>query len=134
MKKLLFIAVLGIAVNTASHAQSMLDKAKTTATTAGFDVNSLTKSITQTLTTKLKLNETQVTKVSGAVSTFLQAKSQIMPLLKTNKAAYQQKQTSLFSNLKSSLATTLAKDQMTKFLGLKPATNDPSNVLSNLFY
>jgi hypothetical protein len=28
----------------------------------------------------------------------------------------------------------LAADQVTKFLGLKPATNDPKNLLSQLFY
>ena len=113
---------------------SMLDKAKTVATAAGFDVNKLTGSITNQLASKLSLTKIQLPKVSSAVSTFLAAKSQILPLLKTNKAAYQAKQTGLFNNLKSSLTGILVKDQMNKFLGLKPATNDPTNVLSNLFY
>ncbi len=134
MKQALLIAMCAVGFSSISNSQGILDKAKTVATVAGFDVKTLTKGITDKLTAKLALSATQVPKVTSAVNTFLQAKSQILPLLKTNKAAYATKQTGLLSNLKTNLATTLAKDQMNKFLGLKPATNDASNILSNLFY
>jgi hypothetical protein len=134
MRKVILIALVACSLSSVSYSQGILDKAKTVASAAGFDVNTLTKSITDKLTTKLGLSATQVPKVTSAVSTFMQAKSQILPLLQTNKTAYKEKQASLLSNLKTQLAGTLVKNQMNKFLGLKPATNDASNVLSNLFY
>ncbi|MBA4198815.1 MAG: hypothetical protein C0459_14800 [Chitinophaga sp.] len=135
MKKIITLLAF-ICCTTVANAQlgGILDKAKTAAGAAGFDVNKLSSSIVSTLTSKLKLSSAQIPKVTSAVTTFMQAKSQILPLLKTNKTEYTQKQTGLFSNLKTSLVTTLAKDQMNKFLGLKPATNDPANALSSLFY
>lgn len=133
MKKMMII-VLFTTILTTVKAQSILNKAKGVATAAGFDVTTLTQGITDQLTAKLGLSATQLPKVTNAVTTFMQAKSQILPLLKTNKDEYGKKQTAIFNNLKTALTGALVKNQMNKFLGLKPATNDPSNILSNLFY
>ncbi len=134
MKRAFLFLCLTSGTYAASHSQTLLDKATSTASAAGFNVSTLTTSITDKLKTKLGLSAVQLPKVSSAVSTYLKAKSAILPLVQTNKAAYQTKQSSLLSNLKTSLATTLAKDQMSKFLASKPATNTSSNVLSQLFY
>ena len=134
MKKIFFFLTLSFLIINAANSQSVLDQAKSAAGTAGFDVKSLTDGVLAVLKPKLSLTDTQVPKVTSAVTTFMNAKSKILPLLQTNKTAYKQKQTSLFSKLKSTLVTTLVKDQVSKFMGLKPATNDASNVLSNLFY
>ncbi|MEJ0101665.1 MAG: hypothetical protein WDO19_03490 [Bacteroidota bacterium] len=134
MKKiLLMLCIASFAVH-AAYSQSVLDQAKSAAGSAGFDVKSLTDGILGILKPKLALTDAQTPKVTSAVTTFLDAKSKILPLLTTNKTAYNQKQASLFSKLKTALATTLVKNQVSKFLGLKPATNDATNVLSNLFY
>ncbi len=121
---------------TTTHAQlgSMLDKAKSAASATGIDANKLTTGIMSKLTPSLGLTTEQTPKVTTAVSTFLAAKSQIMPLLQSNKAEYAQKQSTLLGNLKTKLTGVLLQNQMNKFLGLKPATNSPTNILSQLFY
>lgn len=134
MKKIIFILAFSTSLVTVVNAQSVLNKAKTMAAATGFDANSLSQSVTSQLTSKLGLSATQVPKVTSAVTTFMQAKSQILPLLKADKGQYATKQAAIFGNLKTALTATLMKNQMNKFLGLKPATNDPKNVLSNLFY
>lgn len=135
MKKLIIAAAILLSV-TATQAQigGMLDKAKAIAGAAGVDVNKLTSGIMSKLTPSLGLTTEQTPKVTNAVNTFLAAKAQIMPLLQSNKADYAQKQSSLFSNLKTKLTGILLQNQMNKFLGLKPATNTPTNILSQLFY
>ncbi|MFC4230473.1 hypothetical protein ACFOW1_01125 [Parasediminibacterium paludis] len=135
MKKMILASAILLAVAT-THAQfsGMLDKAKAAAGAVGFDANKLTTSIMGKLTPSLNLTAEQKPRVTTAISTFLAAKAQIMPLLQSNKTDYTAKQTSLFSNLKTKLTGILLQNQMNKFLGLKPATNTPTNVLSQLFY
>lgn len=134
MKKVSIVFASLVLFTTTVNAQSILSKVKTMATTTGFDASSLTQSVTSQLTSKLGLSATQVPKVTNAVTTFMQAKAQILPLLKTDKGQYATKQAAIFGNLKTALTATLMKNQMNKFLGLKPSTNDPKNVLSSLFY
>ena len=134
MKKILLVLCIAFFTGNVVYSQSVLDQAKSAAGSAGFDVKSLTDGVLGILKPKLALTDAQVPKVTSAVSTFMDAKSKILPLLTTDKTAYNQKQTSLFSKLKTALATTLVKNQVSKFMGLKPATNDAANVLSNLFY
>ncbi|MBS1627344.1 MAG: hypothetical protein JSR09_10350 [Bacteroidetes bacterium] len=135
MKKTLVLFTVIVCCSASVNAQlnGIIDKAKTASTVAGLDVNKVSNSIMNTLTSKLNLTAVQTPKVANAVNTFIQAKSKIIPLLKTNKAEYTQKQTSLFNTLKTNLTAALAKEQMNKFLGLKPSVSTP-NVLSNLFY
>ncbi|MBC7722548.1 MAG: hypothetical protein H7068_11030 [Pedobacter sp.] len=135
MKKI-FFAVAILFVTTSSQAQlgDVLNKATSIATAAGFDTNKLTAGIMSKLTSRLSLTKEQNPKVTSAISTFLAAKSKIMPLLQSNKIEYAQKQTSLLSNLKTKLTGILLQNQMNKFLGLKPTSNTPTNILSQLFY
>ena len=114
--------------------QSAVKTATTVASASGFDVNSLKSSILSSLTTKLALSAAQKTKVGSYITTFLTDKSKILSLATTDKASYASKLTGLTSKLTSNLKTTLTASQYTKFLGLKPATNSTSNVLSQLFY
>lgn len=135
MKKLILALVITCSIQ-AAHAQlgGVLDKAKSVAGAAGFDVNKLTGGIMGKLTPALSLTTPQQPKVTDAISSFLTSKAGILSLQKTDPAAYQQKQGSLFSNLKTKLAGILVQNQMNKFLGLKPASNSPANILSQLFF
>lgn len=135
MKKFILASTILLSVST-TQAQigGMLDKAKAVAGAAGVDANKLTTGIMSKLTPSLSLTSEQTPKVTTAINTFLAAKAQIMPLLQSNKADYAQKQSTLFSNLKTKLTGILLQNQMNKFLGLKPATNTPTNILSQLFY
>ncbi len=135
MKKFILASTILLSVST-TQAQigGMLDKAKAVAGAAGVDANKLTSGIMSKLTPSLSLTSEQTPKVTTAINTFLAAKAQIMPLLQSNKADYAQKQSTLFSNLKTKLTGILLQNQMNKFLGLKPATNTPTNILSQLFY
>ena len=47
---------------------------------------------------------------------------------------YASNQDNLFDSLKSKLEKILQDQQMQKFLGLKPKTEESTDVLSNLFY
>lgn len=135
MKKVCFLLLAVITVHFA-HAQlpGSLDKAKAAATAAGFDVNKLTSSIMGKLTPSLGLTDTQKPGVTGAVSSYLTGKSNILSLQQSNPTAYTQQQSGLFSTLKSKLTGILTAGQLTKFMGLKPSTNSATNVLSQLFF
>lgn len=135
MKKIFFLVIFTLFI-TAAQAQlgGLAGTAKSVATAAGFDVNKLTSSIMSKLVSGLGLTDTQKPKVTDAVSGFLGDKSGILPLQGSNPAEYQKKQSGLFDKLKTALSGILLKDQMNKFLGMKPATNNPSNPLSQLFY
>lgn len=135
MKKMIITSVVALfAITAQAQLGGMLDKAKAVAGAAGVDANKLTTGIMSKLTPSLGLTAEQTPKVTNAINTFLAAKAQIMPLLQSNKADYAQKQSTLFSNLKTKLTGILLQNQMNKFLGLKPATNTPTNILSQLFY
>jgi hypothetical protein len=135
MKKTLFaIAIFLFAKTSFAQTDDILNKAGSAASSAGSNVNSLTKGIMGKLGPALTLTKTQSPKVTSAVSSYLNGKSKIMSLMSANKDQYAQKQSGLFSTLKTKLTGVLLKDQMNKFLGMKPATNDAGNVLSQLFY
>jgi len=103
-------------------------------TPQAMDVNKLTSSIMGKLNPSLDLTKDQVPKITEAVSSFLTDKSKILSLQQSNNAAYVQKQGGLFNELKTKLTGILLNGQLHTFLGLKPATNNPANVLSNLFF
>ncbi len=133
-KALLAFAILFLAKASFAQTDDILNKATSAASAAGFNVGSLTSGIMGKLGSALTLTKAQSPKVTSAVSTYLTAKSKILPLASTAKDQYTQKQSGLFNTLKTKLAGVLVKDQMNKFLGLKPATNTPTNVLSQLFF
>lgn len=134
-KSLLFSAILLASVfQTQAQLGNVLDKAKAVGSVAGFDVNSLSSGIMEKLTPALALKPAQKTKVAAAVTEYLKQKAQFIDKQKTNPAEYTQRQMGIAQGLKSKLAGILLKNQMNKFLGLKPASNDPANVLSQLFF
>lgn len=114
----------------AAVAPKVLDAAKT----QGFDVKSLATGIIGQLTPALGLSATQKPSVLTAVTGFLKDKSGILGLAKTDKAAYATKFAGLQGGLFGKLKTILSVAQYTKFLGLKPKTNDVTNGLSQLFF
>lgn len=136
MKKLVLFSAILLAASVSSKAQlgNVLDKAKAVGAAAGFDVNSLSSSIMGKLGAALSLTAAQKPKVADAVAEYLKQKAQFVDKQKTNPAEYTQRQMGIFQGLKSKLTGILVKNQMNKFLGLKPATNDPANVLSQLFF
>jgi hypothetical protein len=136
MKKglLLFAFAAFTASNANAQLGNVLDKAKVITSNSGFDVNSLTSGIMGKLSPALVLTAAQKTKVRAAITDYLTQKAQIIAKQKTNPAEYTQRQSGIFQGLKSKLAGILVKNQMNKFLGLKPATNDPAYVLSQLFF
>jgi hypothetical protein len=98
------------------------------------DLGSLGKSIATELGTKLLLNQIQGTKVGQLISTFLMAKSAILPLLKSDPTGFASKLSGAQGDLMGGLQTVLSAQQMTNFMGMKPKTNDATNVLSSLFF
>ncbi len=133
MKKLILLLTI-LSFGYAAQSQDLLKKASSAATAGGFDVKSLTSGIVGKLGPSLALTSVQKPGVSSAVSGFLTNKANILPLKQSDPASYATKQAGLFGGLKSKLGTVLTAAQMTKFLGMKPKTNDAGNVLSNLFY
>jgi hypothetical protein len=136
MKKgIILLAVLAIvSIETNAQLGNVLDKAKAATSAVGFDVNSLTSGIMGKLSPALVLTAAQKPKVTTAITEYLTQKAQIIAKQKTNPAEYTQRQMGIFQGLKSKLTGILLKNQMNKFLGLKPATNDPANLLSQLFF
>lgn len=149
MKQFIAIVFLTALTGSAAFAQSSLPKSapapapKPTAAAPqvldaakaqGFDVKSMANSILGKLTPALGLSAVQKPGVLNAVTGFLTDKSGIMGLAKTDKAAYASKFAGLQNGLLGKLKTILSVAQYTKFLGLKPKTNDVTNVLSQLFF
>lgn len=136
MKKIVLFSAILLAAAVSSQAQlgNALDKAKAVGAAAGFDVNTLSRGIMGKLGPALALTAAQKPKVAAAVTEYLKQKAQFVDKQKTNPAEYMQRQMGIAQGLKSKLTGILLKNQMNKFLGLKPASNDPANVLSQLFF
>ena len=136
MRKLIFLGAFFSICTLSSNAQlgGALDKAKSVASAAGFDVKSLTSGIMSKLVPGLSLTTAQQPKVTDAITGFLTQKAGILSLQKSNPAQYEQKRSGFFADLKTKLTGILVQNQMNKLLGMKPATNNPANVLSQLFF
>jgi hypothetical protein len=98
------------------------------------NVSTIASKIGTILGAKLGLNAIQSPLVSGLVGEFLKGKVNLSSLMKANPAQYASQLSSIQGLLMNGMKSGLAADQVTKFLGLKPATNDPKNLLSQLFY
>jgi hypothetical protein len=136
MKKVILFCMLFAGVATVSKAQlgDLTKQATAAAGAAGFDVNKIAGDVMGKLTPSLALTAAQNPKVLGAVTDFLGQKSKILPLLASDPTKYASKFSGLFSGLQSKLGGILNPSQLTKFLSLKPKSNNPSNPLSNLFF
>ena len=98
------------------------------------DLKAMGTNILTEMGTKLILTKVQAPKVLGLVTTFLTAKSAIMPLLKSDPTGFASKLGASQTDLMGGLKGVLSPQQMTSFIGLKPKTNDATNVLSSLFF
>ena len=102
-------------------------------------VGSIGSSLLSILGSQLGLNPSQSSIISGLLSTFLNNKVKL-GVASTGQqqgiAAVQQQQklTGLQNSLTDGLKGALTPAQMQAFAALKPATNDPKNVLSHLFF
>jgi hypothetical protein len=136
MKKVILFCFLFSGVATASNAQfgDLAKKATAAAAGAGFDINKISGDVMKQLTPNLALTALQNPKVTSAITDFLGKKANILPLLASNPTKYASQFSSLFGGLQSKLGGILNPSQLTKFLSLKPKTNNPSNPLSNLFF
>ncbi|MCW3466764.1 hypothetical protein [Chitinophaga nivalis] len=138
MAKKFMLLLFGVCfLSFSMQAQGILDQAKkVTGSTQNPLSNSggIANAILGQLTPALGLNNTQQPKLLNLVSGFLKQKAGILPLQQTNPAGYTSKLGGLQKGLFGKIKTLLTVAQYTKFLGLKPATNDAGNVLSQLFY
>lgn len=133
MKKLCITMLFIAGITTASFAQSPLQLPSPAAQSSIPNTNGA-QAILGKLGPALGLSETQKPSVLSAVTGFLKDKTGILGLAKTDKAAYASKFSGLQGGLFKKLKSILTVAQYTKFLGLKPKTNDATNALSQLFF
>jgi hypothetical protein len=121
-----------------SFGQDALNKAKQAGKALDIlplgDISSTTNDIMGLLKPKLALSDAQSPKVSSLVGDFLNSKSGIVSLAKTNPGEYGSKFGGIQNKLFSGLKAVLIAAQYTKFLGLKPKTSSAGNLLSHLFF
>ncbi len=99
-----------------------------------LNIDGTANAILSKLSPALSLTATQQPKILNLVTSFIKQKVNILPLQQSNPAAYTTKFGSMKNGLTSKLKTILTAAQFSKFLGLKPSTNDANNVLSQLFF
>lgn len=99
-----------------------------------YDVKGLSNQIVAKLSQSLALSQEQAQQTGEAVTDFLTQKLTILPLQSSDPAGYASKFNQLNGNLVNKLKVFLQAKQMTTFWSLKPRSNDPGNVLSNLFF
>jgi hypothetical protein len=104
------------------------------AQTTPFDVKGISNQIVTKLSQSLSLTADQIPAASEAITEFLTQKGEIIPLQTSDPATYASKFNVLNGALVGKLKNILQAKQMTSFWSLKPRSNDPSNVLSHLFY
>lgn len=104
------------------------------AQTTPFDAKGISNQIVSKLSQSLSLTPDQIQPASEAVTEFLTQKGEIIPLQTSDPSAYASKFNALNGALISKLKNIFQAKQMTSFWSLKPRSNDPSNVLSHLFY
>ncbi|MBP1653028.1 MAG: hypothetical protein H6Q26_3185 [Bacteroidetes bacterium] len=86
------------------------------------------------LTKSLSLKEDQQLKLKGYISDFITQRNTVVAETATNPKAYDAKIKSMHNGFYKKLKTALTAEQYETFLQQKPAENDPTNVLSQLYY
>lgn len=130
MKKIIFVILLAFT----SISVSTLQSCSPGSTLTSGNVRTIASSLLSVLTSKLGLSSTQSPVVLRLLKTFLNNKVNILGLAKSNPSAYTTQLSGLTASLMSGLRGVLNSNQITALLTLKPAKNDPTNVLSNLFF
>lgn len=135
MKKMMLLIFFAGVYMMAANAQSALPSVPDITKQAPLlNIDGTANAILAKLSPALSLTETQQPKILNLVTNFIKQKVNILPLQQSNPAAYTSKFGSLKNGLTSKLKTILTAAQFSNFLGLKPKTNDATNVLSQLFF
>jgi hypothetical protein len=90
--------------------------------------------ITGKLTKLLSLKDDQPPKVLNFVTDFLRLRNTLLSGTAANPKAYDAKIKSLHTGFYKKLKSVMTAEQYDSFLQQKPAENDPTNVLSQLYY
>ncbi|WP_343668589.1 hypothetical protein [Chitinophaga sp.] len=98
------------------------------------NVEGHTNAIISKLTKSLALKEDQQVKLRGYISDFITQRNTVVAETKTNPKAYDAKIKSMHNGFYKKLKTAMTAEQYDSFLQLKPAEDDPTNVLSQLYY
>jgi hypothetical protein len=96
-------------------------------------LNMATKMADQ-LKVKMDLTSFQKDALKQALYTFLQKKSAIVPLIQTNYAEYNFRHERIMNDFKRDMDYFFYDVDKKKFQSLKPASYDPSNQFSYIFY
>lgn len=125
MKYTLFVSFLYciLAISVPSYAQAPLS-----------NVEGNASSITGKLTKSLSLKEDQQPKVLNFVTEFLKQRNTLLSGTTANPKAYDAKLKSLHTGFYKKLKSVMTAEQYDSFLQQKPAENDPTNVLSQLYF
>ena len=98
------------------------------------DVNVLAQNLLTIMTPKLGLTNEQSPKVLTSLTTFLQAKSGIVPLMDKDPKSYSEKFGVIHGDMMKGLKVILTPQQVTQFMGLMPKEHDSKNVMNHLFF
>lgn len=134
MRKVIFVFTVCAGLAFATTSCNTMKSASSVASLAGFNVNSITSGVMGTMTNSLGLTNSQQPLVTNIVSNFLTQKSGIIGLQQSDPVKYASKVAPMLGGLKSKLDGVLTAAQMVKLMGMKPQTNDVTNVMSNLFF
>ncbi len=98
------------------------------------DIGKTTDGVVGKLMSSLALGADKKPALTSAISGFLKDKQGFIGLAKSAPAEYLSKFNPLQKGLFGKLKSTIGAAAFTKFMGLKPAGGDATNVLSNLFF
>jgi hypothetical protein len=86
------------------------------------------------LTKPLSLKEDQQVKLKGYISDFITQRNTVVAETAANPKAYDAKIKSMHNGFYKKIKNALTAEQYESFLQQKPVENDPTNVLSQLYY
>lgn len=120
---LFLYCIMAISVPSTSFAQSPL-----------ANVEGHTNAIIGKLTKSLSLKEDQQVKLKDYISAFITQRNTLIAETAANPKAYDAKIKSMHNGFYKKIKNALTTEQYDSFLQQKPAENDPTNVLSQLYY
>lgn len=86
------------------------------------------------LAKSLSLKEDQQVKLKGFIAEFIAQRNTVVAETAANPKAYDAKIKSMHNGFYKKIKNALTAEQYALFLQQKPAENDPTNVLSQLYY
>lgn len=86
------------------------------------------------LNNEMNLSDQQKQKVTEVIGRYFDEKARIIPLMDANRPAYNEKQASYFKTLRVKLKDILVRNQLQKFMQLKPRPEETDNSLYYIYY